>query len=60
MGYIDDVREITVQELHDIPVEKLMEVSKEITDNYHSVHKTSRRLISNEMQALVYLSLIHI
>lgn len=54
MGYIDDVREITVQELHDIPVEKLMEVSKEITDNYHSVHKTSRRLISNEMQALVY------
>ena len=54
MGYIDGVREITVQELHDIPVEKLMEVSKEITDNYHSVHKTSRRLISNEMQALVY------
>lgn len=54
MGYIDDVREITVQELHDIPVEKLMKVSKEITDNYHSVHKTSRRLISNEMQALVY------
>ena len=54
MGYIDDVREITVQALHDIPVEKLMEVSKGMTDNYHSVHKTSRRLISNETQALVY------
>lgn len=54
MGYIDDVRELTVQALHDIPIEKLMEVSKEMTDNYHSAHKTSKRLISNELQALVY------
>lgn len=54
MGYIDDVRELTVQALHDIPIEKLMEVSKGMTDNYHSAHKTSKRLISNELQALVY------
>lgn len=54
MGYIDDVRELTVQALHDIPIEKLMKVSGEMTDNYHSAHKTSKRLISNELQALVY------
>lgn len=54
MGYIDDVREMTVHALHDIPIEKLMKVSGEMTDNYHSAHKTSKRLISNELQALVY------
>ena len=54
MGSIDTAREITEQRLCKIPSGKLVTVSKTITDNYHSADKTSRRLISDEIQALVY------
>lgn len=54
MDYIDIARQITEERLQGIRSGDLAAVSAKISNNYHSSNKTSQRLISNEMQALVY------
>lgn len=54
MDYIDIARQIIEERLYGIRPGDLAAVSAKISNNYHSSNKTSQRLISDELQALVY------